>query len=145
MLCHKRRPDPFDGLSDVSADQRWVDEQLHNWSLWLHTGSRTGATSPMWRFAGRPARGHDAYGSLTRGTVRERDASAVERSLPLLPRMHADVLRWAYLRRSSPYVACKNLDVPKWDLVGILIDARRRLDAALRAGQIIRNANRLDA
>jgi hypothetical protein len=135
------RRDPLEGLHDVPEAQQRVDAQLRNWHDWLAGGGGGGSnTSPMFRMV-RSLERQAAYGAAcAKPAADERQALAVEHAIAAQPPMHAAVLRWFYYRGGSPFKVAKDIGVGKFHLVGLLRDARARLDAHLRANEAIAQA-----
>lgn len=105
-----------------------IHERLLNWARWV-TPRTSNSVSPMFRnYRSHAWQWHTPE---HRETCDLLDAMVVEKAVGRLPVTHREAVRWAYVYRCLPYVACRELGVSEEGLARHIHDGRAMLQHAL--------------
>ena len=111
-------------FSRVEPNQIAIHDRLRNWARWVTP--RTGNTvSPMFR--GYRSHAWQWHTPEIRETCDMLDAQAIEKTVSKLPEKHRTAVRWAYVYRCTPAIACRELGLSYDGLYRHLRDGRQML------------------
>ena len=96
----------------VEEKHNAIHSALLNWSRWVSVRHNIGHVHPMWA----KSRATNAL-----------DAQAMEKLVQGLPDPHKHAIRWAYVYRTSPAAACRNMGTSHEGLAQFVRDGRQML------------------
>lgn len=110
--------------SHVELHHRDIDGRLQNWAAWCRSMAGTSGVHPMFRQY-RPALHWDQ--AAPRYEVDPVDAYHLERAVGFLPIPQREALRWCYVHRGSPGLACRAIGVRRFELQLLVHSGRQML------------------
>jgi hypothetical protein len=107
----------------IPPHQDRMHERLLNWALWVHPkgGART---SPMFRLYRSD---EHREGVRAASYIDAADGQKIEHAVAALPFKHGEALRWSYVVKCSPVVACRLIACTLVELAQLVTDARQML------------------
>lgn len=109
----------------VEPHQHAIHARLANWARWVTQDGTRAAVCPMFRQARSLT--FQWYMPEYREVCDTADAVILEKAVSALPSYHRDAVRWAYVVRCTPAIACRALGVQDTGLYRYLRDGRQML------------------
>jgi len=115
---------PTVDFARVEDRHRAIHDRLRNWSRWVVVHPHAGVHPMFKNYRSHAWQWHTPEHRETCDTL---DAQWLERLVAKLPSRHRDAVRWAYVYRYTPAIACRELGLSYDGLFKHLRDGRQML------------------
>ena len=109
----------------VEEKHNAIHSALLNWSRWVSVRHNIGHVHPMW--AKSRSNAWQWHQPIQRDATNALDAQRMEKLVQGLPDPHKQAIRWAYVYRTSPAAACRNMGTTHEGLAQFVRDGRQML------------------